>query len=53
MIAEPTSGTVTTANAGALTFEITVPGLATHASTSYRRRERVRLYLPIMPRWPG
>ena len=35
IITEPTSGTITTANAGALTFELRVPGVATHASTRY------------------
>ncbi|QTZ91787.1 ArgE/DapE family deacylase [Streptomyces auratus] len=33
LITEPTSGTLVTANAGALTFRIEVPGQATHAST--------------------
>jgi len=47
VIAEPTSGTVTTANAGALTFEITVPGVATHASTSYAGVSALDSYLPI------
>jgi len=47
VIAEPTSGTVTTANAGALTFEITVPGVATHASTAYAGVSAIDCYLPI------
>jgi acetylornithine deacetylase len=47
VIAEATSGTVTTANAGALTFEITVPGMATHASTSYAGVSALDSYLPI------
>jgi acetylornithine deacetylase len=47
VIAEPTSGTVTTANAGALTFEITVPGVATHASTAYAGVSALDSYLPI------
>ena len=47
VIAEATSGTVTTANAGALTFEITVPGVATHASTSYAGVSALDSYLPI------
>jgi acetylornithine deacetylase len=47
VIAEPTSGTVTTANAGALTFEIAVSGTATHASTSYAGESAFDAYLPI------
>jgi acetylornithine deacetylase len=47
VIAEPTSGTVTTANAGALTFEIAVPGVATHGSTSYAGVSAIDRYLPI------
>ena len=47
VIAEPTSGTVTTANAGALTFEIVVAGLATHASTAYAGVSAFDAYLPV------
>jgi acetylornithine deacetylase len=47
VIAEPTSGTLTTANAGALTFEIVVPGLATHASTSYAGVSAFDAYLAV------
>lgn len=47
LITEPTSGTLTTANAGALTFEITVPGLATHASTSYAGVSAFDAFLPV------
>jgi acetylornithine deacetylase len=47
VIAEPTSGTVTTANAGALTFEISVPGAATHASTRYAGVSAFDAFLPI------
>ena len=47
VIAEPTSGTVTTANAGALTFEIAVSGTATHASTSYAGQSAFDAYLPV------
>jgi hypothetical protein len=50
IITEPTSGTLTTANTGALTFTIEVSELATHASTSYRRMERGRL-LRRPPPW--
>ena len=52
VIAEPTSGTVTTANAGALTFEIVVAGRATHASTSYAGVSAFDAYLPCTPPWP-
>jgi acetylornithine deacetylase len=47
VIAEPTSGTVTTANAGALTFEISVPGAATHASTRYAGVSAFDAFLPV------
>ncbi len=47
VIAEPTSGTLTTANAGALTFEITVPGLATHGSTAYAGVSAFEAFLPV------
>jgi acetylornithine deacetylase len=47
IITEPTSGTVTTANAGALTFTIEVPGRATHASTSYAGSSAIDSYLAI------
>ncbi|HEX5563255.1 MAG TPA: ArgE/DapE family deacylase [Nocardioidaceae bacterium] len=47
IITEPTSGTLTTANAGALTFTIEVPGLATHASTSYAGRSAIDSYVAL------
>ncbi|WP_036563216.1 ArgE/DapE family deacylase [Nocardioides halotolerans] len=47
VISEPTSGTITTANAGALTFEIAVPGVATHGSTSYAGVSAIDGYLPL------
>lgn len=47
VIAEPTSGTVTTANAGALTFELSVAGAATHASTRYAGVSAFDAFLPI------
>lgn len=47
IITEPTSGTVTTANAGALTFEIVVAGQATHASTAYAGVSAFERYLPL------
>ena len=47
IITEPTSGTITTANAGALTFELRVPGLATHASTRYAGVSALERFLPL------
>ena len=47
LITEPTSGTLTIANAGALTFRITVGGRATHASTAYEGSSAIDSYLAI------
>lgn len=47
VITEPTGGAVVTANAGALTFRITVPGLATHASTRDAGVSAIDAYLPV------
>jgi acetylornithine deacetylase len=47
IITEPTSGTITTANAGALTFELRVPGSATHASTSYAGVSALEKFLHV------
>ncbi len=47
VITEPTSGTLVTANAGALTFRIEVPGLATHASTRDAGVSAIDAYLPL------
>jgi acetylornithine deacetylase len=47
VIAEPTSGALMTANAGALTFRIDVPGQATHGSTRYAGVSAIDAYLPI------
>jgi acetylornithine deacetylase len=47
IITEPTSGTVTTANAGALTFELRVPGLATHGSTAYAGVSALEKFFPL------
>lgn len=47
IITEPTSGTLVTANAGALTFRIEVPGKATHASTRDAGVNAIDAYLPI------
>ena len=47
VITEPTSGTVVTANAGALTFEVAVPGMATHGSTAYAGVSAFDAFLPV------
>lgn len=47
VITEPTSGTLTTANAGALTFELRVPGAATHASTRYAGVSALDKFVPL------
>lgn len=47
IITEPTSGALMTANAGALTFRIDVPGRATHGSTRYAGTSAIDAYLPI------
>ncbi|MEV4537497.1 ArgE/DapE family deacylase [Asanoa sp. NPDC049518] len=47
IITEPTSGAIMTANAGALTFRIEVPGQATHGSTRYAGVSAIDAYLPI------
>ncbi|MFJ3495823.1 ArgE/DapE family deacylase [Streptomyces sp. NPDC086091] len=47
VIAEPTAGTVITANAGALTFRLTVPGKAAHASSREAGVSAIDSYLPL------
>lgn len=47
LIPEPTDLQLVTANAGALTFRIEVPGLATHGSTAYAGSSAIDSYLPI------
>ncbi|WP_432032027.1 ArgE/DapE family deacylase [Streptomyces antibioticus] len=47
VIAEPTAGTVITANAGALTFRITVPGKAAHAGSPEAGVSAIDGYLPL------
>ncbi|WSQ15159.1 ArgE/DapE family deacylase [Streptomyces sp. NBC_01231] len=47
IITEPTNGALMTANAGALTFRIEVPGRATHGSTRYVGVSAIDAYLPI------
>ncbi len=47
IVAEPTSGTLVTANAGALTFRIEVSGRATHGSTRYAGVSAIDAFLPV------
>lgn len=47
VITEPTSGNLVVANAGALTFELRIPGLATHASTRLAGHSALDAFLPI------
>nr|WP_297423604.1 ArgE/DapE family deacylase [uncultured Actinotalea sp.] len=47
VITEPTSGRVVTANAGALTFELRVHGLATHGSSRLAGRSAFEAFLPV------
>lgn len=47
VITEPTSRKVVTANAGALTFELRVPGLATHGSSRLAGHSAVEAFLPV------
>ena len=47
IITEPTGGTLVTANAGALTFRIEVPGRATHASTRDAGVSAIDAYRPV------
>ncbi len=47
VITEPTSGRVVVGNAGALTFELRVHGLATHGSTRHVGVSAVDAFLPV------
>jgi acetylornithine deacetylase len=47
VITEPTAGALVTANAGALTFRLTVPGKAAHASSRDAGVSAVDAYLPL------
>lgn len=47
VITEPTSGKVVVANAGALTFELRVTGLATHGSSRLAGHSALESFLPI------
>jgi acetylornithine deacetylase len=47
IISEPTSGTLITGAAGALTFTVQLHGAATHASTPYAGHSALDSYLPL------
>jgi acetylornithine deacetylase len=47
VITEPTGGTLVTANAGALTFRVSVPGQAAHASSRDEGMSAVDAYIPV------
>jgi acetylornithine deacetylase len=47
VLTEPTSGRIVTANAGALTFQISVPGRAAHGSTRLEGVNAIDAFLPI------
>lgn len=47
VLTEPTSGRIVVANAGALTFEISVPGRAAHGSTRLEGYSALDAFLPI------
>lgn len=47
VISEPTSGKVVVANAGALTFELRVHGLATHGSSRLAGHSAIDAFLPV------
>lgn len=47
VITEPTSGTVITANAGALTFRLEVAGRAAHGATRYEGVNAIEVFWPV------
>jgi acetylornithine deacetylase len=47
VIAEPTAGSVITANAGALTFRLAVPGKSAHGSSREQGVSAIDSYLPL------
>ena len=47
VITEPTSGNLVVANAGALTFELRIHGLATHGSTRLAGHSAMDAFLPV------
>ncbi|SCX54399.1 acetylornithine deacetylase [Klenkia marina] len=48
VITEPTSGRVLVANAGALTFQLTVDGRAAHGSTRMAGHSAIEAFLPVL-----
>ena len=48
IIAEPTGGTIVTANAGALTFRISVPGRSAHASSREQGVSAIDAFIPVL-----
>lgn len=48
VITEPTSGRVVVGNAGALTFELRVTGLATHGSTRLFGHSAIEAFVPVL-----
>jgi len=49
---EPTSGNLVVANAGALTFELRIPGRATHGSSRLAGHSALDAFLPIYDALP-
>lgn len=47
VITEPTTGRVVVANAGALTFELRIPGRATHGSSRHVGQSAIDAFLPV------
>ena len=47
VLTEPTSGRIVVANAGALTFELSVPGRAAHGSTRLAGMSAIDAFLPL------
>lgn len=47
VLTEPTSGRLVVANAGALTFELRVPGRAAHGSTRLEGHSAIDAFLPV------
>jgi len=47
VLTEPTSGRLVVANAGALTFELRIPGRAAHGSTRLEGHSAIDAYLPV------
>lgn len=48
VLTEPTSGRIVTANAGALTFRVSVPGRAAHGSMRLEGVSAIEAFLPIL-----